>query len=251
MKQILLILVILFCHNYSLEAAMSNEKALSLFVEGNLAYREGRYEEAVAKYEEIVSSGKESGNLYYNLGNGYLKLNQVGKAILNYERAKDLMPRDSDLNANYKLALMERQGVSVSSRRPLWQRFIEALGDFCTINEIFGLALLLGGLLALCHLCSLYGEWPRKIYMTLYTIMGGIFVLLALIFILSLVVNNNQAVIIADAEAKFEPREEATTYFDLKQGHKVRIIKPISEWYKIERPDGKKGWLLKDKLEEI
>src|SRR5262249_18396747 len=42
----------------------------------------------------------ESGNLYFNVGNAWFKAGDVGRAILDWERARRLVPGDPDLLAN-------------------------------------------------------------------------------------------------------------------------------------------------------
>ena len=66
-------------------------------------YRSGEYQQAAEKYEQIASSIQNAA-VYYNLGNTYFRLGNRGRAILNYERAKRLMPRDKDTNFNLKVA---------------------------------------------------------------------------------------------------------------------------------------------------
>ena len=77
------------------------------FMSGNKYYQEGNYESAVAEYEKIIQSGYESWQGYYNLGNAYYKLGETGKAILNYERAKRLEPKNEDIVYNLQLANLQ------------------------------------------------------------------------------------------------------------------------------------------------
>ena len=49
----------------------------------NQAYDNGDYESAVQIYNQILSSGFDSWQLYYNLGNTYYRLDSIGKSILN------------------------------------------------------------------------------------------------------------------------------------------------------------------------
>lgn len=58
-----------------------------LFFKANQAYKGGRFEEAIDGYGQLLDAGYRNGQLYYNLGNAHFRLNQVGRAILNYERA--------------------------------------------------------------------------------------------------------------------------------------------------------------------
>ena len=41
------------------------------FEEGNAAYNEGNYEQAMTAYQNIVDAGMESATLFYNMGNTY------------------------------------------------------------------------------------------------------------------------------------------------------------------------------------
>ena len=75
--------------------------AEQLFQNANQAYQMGNFPLAVEQYETILRGGKLfSKELYYNLGNGYFRLNQIGRATLNYERAARLAPTDADIQAN-------------------------------------------------------------------------------------------------------------------------------------------------------
>jgi tetratricopeptide (TPR) repeat protein len=60
------------------------------------AYRNQDYKRSIELYETLVASGleenRESAQLYFNLGNAYFRDHQLGKAILNYERAHLLAP---------------------------------------------------------------------------------------------------------------------------------------------------------------
>jgi len=76
----------------------------ALITDADSAYNAKQFTEAAGLYEKILSDGYESAELYYNLGNTYFNLNNLPSAILNYERAKVLAPRDSDINFNLNIA---------------------------------------------------------------------------------------------------------------------------------------------------
>ncbi len=58
-----------------------------------------------AVYESIRQQGVESGALYYNLGNSYLKAGRKGKALAAYRQAERYRPQDPYLQANLRYAL--------------------------------------------------------------------------------------------------------------------------------------------------
>ncbi|HXC06610.1 MAG TPA: tetratricopeptide repeat protein, partial [Bacteroidia bacterium] len=71
---------------------------------GNAAYARKAYALAIQEYEQISKDGKEAPELYYNLGNAYLKNRNIPMAILNYERALREKPDDEDIRFNLKIA---------------------------------------------------------------------------------------------------------------------------------------------------
>ncbi|HEY6000466.1 MAG TPA: hypothetical protein VI078_14350, partial [bacterium] len=69
------------------------------------AYGEGRPGEAARLYEELIGGGHASVEIFYNLGNAYLRDGRPGPAVLNYRKAWRLAPRDPDVDANLRAAL--------------------------------------------------------------------------------------------------------------------------------------------------
>ena len=69
-------------------------------------------------YEQVSKNGYESPALYYNLGNCYFKLHNLPAAILSYERARRLAPRDEDIAYNLRL-LGESPSIMATTRSKL------------------------------------------------------------------------------------------------------------------------------------
>ncbi|MDR2907953.1 MAG: tetratricopeptide repeat protein, partial [Bacteroidales bacterium] len=74
------------------------------FEQGNDFYAAENYKQAAASYLTVVKSGFVSPELYYNLGNSYFRLGDYPHAILYYEKAKRLSPKDPDLLMNLGIA---------------------------------------------------------------------------------------------------------------------------------------------------
>lgn len=74
------------------------------FANGVNLYKNGDFIKSAETFENIVKNDVNNPYLFYNIGNAYLKANQVGHAILWYERAKRLAPDDPDLNFNLSYA---------------------------------------------------------------------------------------------------------------------------------------------------
>jgi len=89
-----------------------------LFSQANLFFRQGNeilahdpeggrqlLEKATRRFEQLAHDhGVRNGGLYYNIGNCYFRLGDLGRAILNYRRAALYIPNDANLIQNLDYA---------------------------------------------------------------------------------------------------------------------------------------------------
>jgi tetratricopeptide (TPR) repeat protein len=222
-----------------------------IFYKANTLYEEGNYSEAINEYLKLLSQGMESGSLYYNLGNSYVKNGEFGKAVLNYERAKRLIPRDGDLKSNYKFALSQIKS-SVPETYGSWPKRALAIFNAMTVNEITLIlsAVFLAAVffLIFCLYVPVSGRFFRMIVSGFLIV----FVIVAFSLFNRMSVLDREAVIVSGSpEALFEPFENATRHFTLYEGMKVDVLQSKKEWLKIRRSDGKVGWIMDRNAEKI
>src|SRR4051812_16202189 len=72
------------------------------FAKASQEYAGGDFKAAIADYEELVRSGQDTPNVFYNLGNAFFREKDFGRAILNYERALALDPQHPEAQANLR-----------------------------------------------------------------------------------------------------------------------------------------------------
>ncbi|MBI5150699.1 MAG: tetratricopeptide repeat protein [Candidatus Omnitrophica bacterium] len=222
---------------------MTDEQAIAGFVAAGAAYKAEDFASAVAQYQSIVDAGKESGALYYNFGNSYFKLGDLGRAILNYEKARRLIPRDSDLNYNYRYALAQMKEPATPPAESWTRRLLNGFIQFYTMEEMIIMLLVLGCFLGFLHLLSLYLKWPARTAGAVLSVLAAGWFLFFGAWGIKWYTCQGAAVVVEAGEAKFEPREDATTHFTLAAGMRIKLLKLEEDWAKIERPDGKMGWL--------
>lgn len=231
---------------------VTKDVVLPLFAKANFSYKEGKYKDAVTYYEEILKGGWESGAIYYNLGNSYLKLGKVGLALLNYERAQALTPRDGDLKSNYNYALsLANAFVSNEGNKPLLGRWLDKIVNQFSVNELaaFFFAMIL--FTCVVHLLAMFLPWKPKRFARVLVFCLCLCLCALFAIFLKEIKYNDAGIIIEETQCKFEPRTEATNYFELFEGMKIKIIKQEGLWLKIKRADGKLGWVLKRYVEKI
>ena len=100
MKKYLLLLLFGFQFAFSINVD-------SVFVSANNFYEKTDFRNAISDYKKIIDSEISNSILYYNIGNSYFKLNELGYARLYYEKAKLLNPNDVDLI--YNLEILENR----------------------------------------------------------------------------------------------------------------------------------------------
>ncbi len=252
MKKIILAITIfgIFFLSSSLAQEAANTPG-ALFYQANINYQEAKYDAAIKNYEKIINSGLESGNIYYNLGNSYFKKGELGLAVLNYERARVLIPNDSDLSSNYDYVL-HTLNLEPQLFGNWLERTVYALFQAQTIDSLTILLSFIYIVLIVLFILNLF-------FGRLRAYSGWIICVLVILFILSAYALNKRidyldkgAIVISkEADVKFEPLENATTYFKVSEGSKVEVVEKAEGWYKVKRFDNKLGWINKEALAKI
>lgn len=249
MRLFLTILCLIFL-TPAAHATFNQAEATQKFFDANASYKEGKYEEAVALYKEIEANGFQSSGLYFNLGNSYFKMEDFGRALLYYERAKRLAPRDADVRYNYNYLRRELNLPEEESSNKILQKILHLLDDYTLDEMILGLSFIVV-LMGAFHILGLYLGFKKDDQRTLLVVFIILINILLAASVYKMTLLKDQGISIAEANANFEPREQATVYFKLMTGQPVKIIKIEGDWAKIRRGDGKLGWVKKESIEKI
>lgn len=219
------------------------------FKRGNDSYFHAKYPEAIEAYEQVVALGVRSADLYYNLGNAYLKSNQLGPAIFNYERALSLQADAEDIAYNLNTAreaakkLGEDRLVGVEAV-PSWQKFVKPL-SLSLVTWLF-----IGFYLALFTLLIAVRYAPPGFLRVVVITLLGFIALFALSSgavlggklyleerVKEVVVLPNQL------QVKEGPDLNFTTLFTIHAGLKARLVERDQDWLRIRLQNGLEGWV--------
>ena len=231
-----------------------SEAWAAVFARANLLYEEGRYEEAAAKYEEIVASSLQNGRVYYNLGNAYFKQEKLGLAILNYERAHRLMPRDEDIQANLAYARSQIVDKVETPDPGLLGRWLASLQGLLTIDETAMLAWVLYLIMTVLALLAVFvWRWRRFCLCAL-----GFLSVLLILSLASLGVKLYQQEHIKEAvvtagqvDVLSGPGENYLLEFTVHEGTTLTVEEERGDWWRVRLWGGLEGWTQKAGLQEI
>ncbi len=252
MRKILMLFLVSFFHCFM---AFGQEKDTT-FENANAAYNAGQFEKAVMLYKQILESGLHSAELYFNLGNSYYRLNQVGESIFYFEKAKQLQPTDEDINVNCSFA----QNMAIDAVEVLPKSQVTQLKD--SIIEILSQEGWAYFIVLLAWLLVLF--WGLYLLNKIPFIKRTFFVsslLLALFLIGSLFIAAIKSANTADTtygilfnekmEVWAEPNSRAEVLFLLHEGTKVQMLDKLQDWQKIQIANGSEGWIKNAKVRSL
>lgn len=251
----LLLLLIIACglpvFAGNVHSNISTNNLNALFYKANSFYEAGDFKQAAETYEQILSSGYISGNLFYNLGNAYYRSGEKGLAVLNYVRAKTMMPRDPDLRSN--LAYLEND-LQLTDGNSGFSRWLAAgMLDMASMSEyVFGTEVILTLAALLLFLWLVAPQFKRYLKIPLLVSVACLVLLLTATGVSIFGHNANQAVVVkGETIARFEPASTGGAYYTLKEGSSVVIDSTREGWVLVRRLDGKKGWVPEEDIKPV
>jgi hypothetical protein len=226
-----------------------------LFNEANDLFISKKYKKSIELYEKIIDNGQENSTVFYNLGNAYYRLGNIGHAIWAYRHANKFSPRDKDIIHNLKMA--EAKKIDRINSPPLFilHDIYRKIKSSMTMFEL----ILVGGILF--FIFSLL--WIKQIFSGKKNVLSkGIFqILLTFIIIVHIVMLDiaferkrisNKAIVIEKSDTQSGPfLGDNKVLFKINEGSVVEILDEKNNWSEIILIDGKKGWVLSNALRKM
>jgi tetratricopeptide (TPR) repeat protein len=247
-----------------------------IFAEGNALYETADFDGAIQRYTRLVDEGVRNKDLFYNLGNAYYKVGQLGRAVLFYERARRAAPRDRDVRENLSLLrsqLRDKQFVQEQNRvveAVMWLHRNLNTREMISLASGFYLLLCLLGIVFVVRDSAPVAKAYRRISLVSPGRLAGLskpqdlmaaIVVVAFLFVSTGVSaygkwtreQRRDAAVVLDAEVAVYsgPTEDTTLQFKVHEGTMVRIEDERRDWMRIELPGGLSGWVNVSAVERI
>jgi len=242
MKRLIFILSLFICsQNFASE---------QVFELGNKQYVNENYSAAISLYDSILTSGLESSELYYNLGNCHYKTNDWANAIWHYEKSLQLNHNEKTIHnlELAKLKIIDRiEPIPQLFYKKWWINLTQTLStQVWQILSLFGI-----GLIFILQLISQFTSLKSKL---ITKILSAITVIILLITQTSY--HNNftkkEAIIFSETiTVNSAPTSSSTNLFILHAGSKVEIIDAIGDWINIKIANGNSGWIAQNSIKEL
>jgi hypothetical protein len=219
-----------------------------IYTEANTLYKNQDYSAAVDKYTEIVSTGYQSADLYYNIANCYYKLDELAPAVLFYKRAIKLNPHMDDAIFNLKMAKLKTVDKFDKVPRTFFAKFWTWLANIMTIHQWSIVSVVFAFVGAITFLLFYFVSQSSTKRLSFVISFTSIVIMLVAIVIghqqQTWENNNKDAVIMAEnSYVKVAPNETSGDSFILHEGTEVFIVDQVDDWMRIKLDDGKIGWI--------
>ncbi|MCI0451225.1 MAG: tetratricopeptide repeat protein [Candidatus Latescibacteria bacterium] len=257
-------------------AGAQDEAPADQFARANAAYEAGDYAAAIDDYTRVAEAGVVSSDLYYNLGNAYFKDGGLGRAVLWYERARRLAPRDPDVRDNLDLTRSLLRDKQLVTAEPRWRRALLAWHRDTTTAESVVAASALYALLCLLGVLFVFrqSEWFSRLYARLSILSPGrllgldkaqdLGVAMAIVFLVVGALTTSavskvraegaraQGVVVAQEVSVFSgPSRDASVQFKVHEGTLVSVRDARPGWVRVDLPGDLSGWVDETTLDPI
>lgn len=263
MKRLTRIFSILAIGIASLSPVDIHAAALSLTEKGDSAYEADNYVQAEQYYLSALKEEGASPSLYYNIGNACYRQGNLGKAVVNYERALKLDPTDEDARANLEFVQGKLADKQLDDGSIMTRISDSAISAFKADTW----AAIAVGLFAIFIACMAVYLFASAVVLRKISFFGGIAVFIVT-FVAVLIsfaaanrkVSSDYGVILPPAAqlatTPREARSQSEQAFLLHEGTKVLIVDSIStaaegKWYEVRVGARDRAWIKAEDIEKI
>ncbi len=249
MKQLFLLIMLVTIPLFASDVDAKLQAANSL-------YQQKKYVEAVAAYKSILGTQNESASIYFNMGNAYFKMGQWGYAILYFEKAHKLDPRDEDIRHNLLVAKSRTADKIEVVPQLFLYKWADAVSAMYSADGWMKFAIFMSFIFGGLFIGFLLSRDMRVKRYLLFTSAPFFILLLFGVFMTFARYNAEKprdyaVIVIPVSGVKNSPEEGVKDAFVVHEGLKVRIEDGVDKWYRIHLEDGKVGWVLKAHVELI
>jgi tetratricopeptide (TPR) repeat protein len=218
------------------------------FAKANQEYAAGDFKAAIADYEELVRSGQDTPNVFYNLGNAYFRQNNFGHAILNYERALALEPHHPEAQANLRVARDQARALELIPGR--WERLFAVANE----NQYAVTAAIAFWIGLFSIAVFIFGRRRSRSAIALSILSLSIFPI-AVVASYQLGYGKDGrglAIVIGEnVEARLATADNANRVLTLPAGSEIKIVSQRGDWIYAALPNNLRGWMPANSAEQV
>lgn len=224
--------------------------------DGDDAYEMKHYDKAIAIYEALINDEGATKQLHYNLGNAYYRANEIGKAILNYERALRLDPTDDAIKANLEFAQDYIKDEITEQPEMFLATWFHGVTNTFGVDgwAVIAVTAFIIALVGIAVLLMVKKNGIRRagLIISIIAVVVSLFANIAAMSLYNFVTDKSQAIVIKEEVTMMSAPGSSTALIRIHEGRKVTVIDDtIENWKEIQLEDGTVGWVKRGDIELI
>lgn len=223
-----------------------------LWQKGNDYYQQKKYDSAIACFEQIIILRPDDPRVYYNTGNAWYRMNNIGMAVLNYRRALRIDPKYKEASENLLLAEARISNHIQKGQDLFFIQWWKSLTHPSNANTLGIISLVCFLFLLGAVLLRRYKNktWIRPQMIGGLVALWGVFLLFSFVAAGNARLRDHAVVLESDAPMVGAPQQtQAQSY--IPEGTTVKILNQKAGHVEVRLPDGRSGWMKQEHLEEI
>jgi hypothetical protein len=213
-------------------------------------YDSGQFQEAAKSYESLLANNHRNGHVLYNLALSYYRAGDNGRSMGAILAARNLLPRNPDVQTNLKFLESKLQDkLSASPEQSTSERLLNFWVGGISVKELFVSNILMGVFAALVLVTAFsLGRLKKYRFVSLWVLAFPVLTMVLLGTKLSL--ESDWGAVTADGTKVFSgPGVSNTILFNLNTGAPVELSGESNAGFRMVRlSDGKKGWVAESDL---
>ncbi|HVO77083.1 MAG TPA: tetratricopeptide repeat protein [Candidatus Bathyarchaeia archaeon] len=205
------------------------------------------YQEAILHYEAIVKDAHiRNGKLYYDIGNAYFRLGDVGRAILNYKRAELFIQNDPNLEQNLGFARDRRADrIEVRQREKVLKTLFFIHYDIPSRVKLVIFAISFAALWVSAGARLFFGTGWLKLALIVASVVSAVFLASLVVDSVSFAKSPEGVVTAQEIVGRMGDADTYQPSFKepLHSGAEFRLLEKRPGWWHVELESGDRTWV--------
>jgi len=223
----------------------------TILEEATNAYNDKDYQTALEKFNLIENEMIINADLYYNIGNCYFRLNEIGRAILYFKKAIKVRSDHQAARRNLEYALTFTKDKQNSENnnviRSFWQKAFDSLS--INILAIITLIIFILFILLICYMIIHFRNREKAVPIFITTISTFIFTAFLIVSLLKWQEfhKSDEAVLLSTSAIGYSgPGQDFTRVFTIHEGMIFIVERNEENWSLIKLENGLGGWIKRE-----
>lgn len=221
-----------------------------LFLQANSEYANENYTVAISLYDSVLTTGLESSELYYNLGNCHYKTQDWANAIWHYEKSLQLEKKEKTIH-NLELANLKIIDRIEALPQLFYKKWWNNLTQLFSTKTWQILALLCIGFILILRLLNQFTSIKNKLFSHILHTSAIILLFITHNSYTKNFIKKEGIIFTSTVIVNSAPTSNSTNLFSLHSGSKIEIIDGIGDWINIKIANGNSGWILQNSTKEL